>query len=185
MKRILMLALLMLTAGMVWAAPSPVTLEVGWNYGFFYKKCTGVTSCVADLTAASPVNNFTGLGAGVSISSLNVVGFSWSILSVGADSTFTISQLIQAAPPANANPAGGTNYNGPSSSFNDSGHQAIWPAAGAGNTISTTTAITAVSGIPLNGQFQAQVANPYFTFTGLTAAATTYVWGEIGIKKVQ
>ena len=183
MKKILFSLLMMLSVPFSFAAPSPVTIETGWNYYPYFAKCTGVASCAIDFTAANPGNNFVGIGPGVSISSLNVTGFSWSVLSVGANATFTISQLIQAAPSKTISPTSGTDYNGPSSGFNDSGHQTAWPASGAGNSISTSTAITAVSGIPLNGQFQALVTNPYLTFSSLNTAATVYLWAEVGIKR--
>ena len=162
--------------GIVARAADPVTIETSWNYDFYYTKCTGVTACTADVA---------GLGAGVSISTQNVVGFSWSVLSNGADSTFTISQVTRTYPPVSitgSNPQSGANVNGPASGFNDTGHPPTsW--YGTSPLISTTTAITAVAGIPVNGQFQALVTNPTFHFSGLTASATTYLWVEIGRRK--
>ena len=106
--------------GIVARAADPVTIETSWVDDFYYTKCTGVPSCTADVA---------GLGAGVSISTQNVVGFSWSVLSNGADSTFTISQVTRTYPPVSitgSNPQSGANVNGPASGFNDTSDKLVW-----------------------------------------------------------
>ena len=151
----------LLSVGQGWAV-LPVTIETEYTPVAYFAKCTGVTSCTIDPA---------GLGsAGYSKNGANLIGFSYAILSVGSDSTFTISVTTRTFSPGVVNPT----------SFNN---QVPGGWYGVAPVISTSTSITAVSGYPLNGSFPAMAVNPVFTFSGLSVAATTYLWCDLGKQK--
>ena len=170
MKNLFLAALLMLVGAGAARALDPKVIETDWNWQIAQTACTGVTSCVFDVA---------GLGAGVSVSTNNIVGFKFSILPVGASAKFTVSQVARTFGPT-AGPAAAS-----TSGFNDSGHPTLW--GGTAPTISTSTAITIPAGVNMGdaytGTFEALTVNPYFTLSSLSTAATTYITVEYGTKR--
>jgi hypothetical protein len=164
MKRILMLALLMLTATVA-RATNPVTIETDYDWHISQKLCTGATTCVFDVA---------GLGAGVSMSTMNVVGFKFFVLPIGSTATFTVAQIARVY---------GSTLTAPGS-FNDSGHPTTW--YGSSVLMSTSSAIVVFPGISqkdaYTGTFEAKTMNPYFSLSGLTVSGTTYLTVEYGSK---
>lgn len=138
------------------ALAPPATIETNWKWNMVYKAFTGVTSGTLDVAGLG--------GTGYSTTGGNKVGFSFSVLSVGDNSNFTISQTTQPFPAPLAHSTSGFNAPAPSN----------WNQKIA--LISTTSVITAVNNVPMNQDFQAITWNPVFTFSGLNAAATTYIW---------
>ena len=166
MKKMLAAILLILTLGATKASALDMNTresECWWNTG--QKICTGVTSCVYDVA---------GLGAMTSVSTLNVVGFSFSILPVGSSATVTISQLVHTTP------SGSSTLN-----FNNS-YPSTWSVG-----IATMTSGSIFIGPAMSnkdwyqGNFEAVTTNPYFSLTGLTTAGTTYINVEYCTKKYQ
>lgn len=142
------------------SAADPKQIETDWSYRIYFASFTGVTTGLADIA---------GLGGAVT-PGLNVVGHAWSILSVGGDAKFTIAHATKT-------------YN--SGAVNASGFNNSFPLGlvGVAPSISTSPVIMAVSGFPLSGTFEDLTKNPVFTFTTLSAAATTYLWVEYGRDK--
>jgi hypothetical protein len=142
-------------------AATPITLESDWTWDMFYTSHTGVTSATDDIA---------GLGGGVSSTTGNIIGFSWSVLSVGANSSFTVSY------PTRTYAAGAVSANG----FNN---PSPWGLAGAAPAVSTTQVVGVIASFPLAGNFETATMNPVFTWSGLSASATTYLWVTFGRQK--
>lgn len=94
-------------------------------------------------------------GLGISTAGYNVVGFGYSIVALGADAVFTISHTTRTY------------------------HEKLFVAP----VISTTPFVVVPSGRQVDGIFRALTVNPVFTFSSLTAAATYYIWVELGRMK--
>ena len=146
-------------------ALAPVTMEDDCRWGSIYQSTTGVTSFTVNVASVA-ANNGQAL-----ISSMTapapVHGFSYAILSQGANATFTISQTTRTYAAGAGNAA----------AFNNPSPQGYYSATRAPE-ISTSPAHVAISGIPLNGKFQALTSNPVFNFTTLSAAATVHVYAD-------
>lgn len=161
---VLAVSVMLVSLGMPVRAAAPITIESDWTWDLFYTSHTGVTSATDDIAQLN------GLGVSTTPYNKNVVGFSWSVLSVGADSHFTVSYPTKTFSAATGSVAG---FNNPSP----------FGLAGGAPIISTTTRISVIAGYPLSGNFETMTMNPVFTWSNLSAAATTYVWISIGRAK--
>lgn len=103
----------------------------------------------------------------------DVLGFSYAILAVGGNATFTISHTTKTFSTKAGDP----------SSFNNSYPLGLYKASGVPS-LSTSTANIAINNVPLNGVFKARVVNPVFNFSSLTSTATIHIWVDYGVKRV-
>lgn len=195
MKGALLVAAALLLAPRA-SALAPVSIETAWNHKTFSISTTGVTSATFDIGGfgsngyARPGDTYTQngvdgttLGAAVNVTTntTNVVGFNWSALPVGGGASLQISQTIK-TPPLNPPFRFGVQSSTVIPTFNSPAPMAnsfIVPL------ISTSSTITIRDGVSVSDTFTAQVANPRFIFTGLTAAATLYFSASYGIPRVQ
>ena len=176
MKTLLAVAVLLFTLGLGRShALDTKSIETDWDWNIAQQVCTGATTCVFDVA---------GLGAGMSMSTMNVVGFKFSILPINSTATFTVSQVYRSYPNRPTTPTTGSNYDLPLSGFNDSGHPTTW--TGTAPTISTSAAVIVYPGQGQRdaylGTFEALTVNPYFSLSGLTTTGTTYITVEYGTK---
>jgi hypothetical protein len=163
MNKTILLAAFALSLSLPVKAANYVTIETDSNYQLFSASFTNVTAGTFDPS---------GLGAGVvAKGAKNIIGFSWAMYAAGANGNFTIAHATRTFSSSAVNPSG---FNNPSP-FNLSGTAPI---------ISTSPLTTVINGIPLNGTFQSgPVINPFFTFSGLSASATYFIYLEAGINK--
>lgn len=147
------------------ALGDPKTLEIEYTWSTYFSSFTSVTSRTDDVAGLGSK------GYSTNFSTPNVVGFKYSVYPLGGTANFTISQTTKT-------------YN--SAAVNASGFNSQWPGNLAGGlipSVSTTTLITVPSGITYNGEFEAKTLNPVFTWSGLSTAATYYLWVEYGIQR--
>jgi hypothetical protein len=162
LKKLLLTGALMLATVSARALGDYKTIETDWTWDTYFSSFSAVTSKTIDPA---------GLGSvGVSTMGANVVGFSYAIYPVGALADFTISQTTKTYASGAVSPWPFTN-------------QAPGSLAGAAPAISTSTRIEVPAGLLYNGTFQARTNNPVFTFSNLSAAATYYIWVELGRQR--
>ncbi len=142
------------------AAPDPFNQAL-WNYVTATSSITGVASATIDIAGAANGNPTKGHEATLK---------SYSVLSVGGNAVFTISEttgtyssLAQVT----------TGYNNPSV-FNFSN---VTP------TISTSAPNFAPNGVSVSDEQWGYGLNPIFNFTSLSPAATTYLWVTYGVPR--
>lgn len=179
------------------AAADPVSIEVKWQVKTFSISTTGVTSAIFDIggfgaAGAAILGNtakFNGVdsttyGANSVVTSTwtNIVGFGYSILPIGGNANFTISQTLKMPSPNGTGIFGNTG-----NVFSSSTYNTPYPASNFFTVpvISTSSTITVPNGVPFGDSFTAQVANPVFNFSGLTAAATLYFSFDYGVPRAQ
>lgn len=190
MNRLATIALLLLAIALPARALSPVTVETIWTQKTFSISTTGVTSATFDIggfgaqgfnkpggtyTANGTDGTTYGAPLSVTTNTVNVVGFSWSALSIGGDASLKISQTIKMPTPLGSANASSFSFNNPSPMANNFSVPLI----------STSSAIGLPNNVAFGSTFWAQTANPVFAFTGLTASATLYLTVEYGIPRVQ
>ena len=191
-KRAWIVAALLIAPRLAMAAADPVSLEVKWNVKTMAISTTGVTSFTLDpggfgsagyaVVGGTQVQNGvdgTTLGNQVAITTMtqNVVGFSYTVLPVGGIAQLQWTQTIKTPPPSavKLSSPSAMGYNNPSP----------WMNYFSVPQISTSSIITVPSGTAFIGNFEAQVSNPIFYFTGLTASGTTYVTIDYGVPRSQ
>jgi hypothetical protein len=128
---------------------------------------TGVTSYTADPAGIGSIGAFI-----AGSTNTDLFGYTYSILSVGANATYTLSQTTKTWSAAAADPS---TFNNPSPLGLYSGNRAP--------SISTSVAVVAVSGVADNGEFRALTRNPVFTFSNLSTSATLYIKVDGWIQK--
>lgn len=192
MKRLLMVAaaavLLLSRAIPAFAAADPSTMEVKWIEKTVSITTTGVTSFTFDpggygaagfaVVGGTKVSNGTdgttqGSTVAVVAADRNVVGFDWSFLAQGSTATLKIAQTT--ATPA---PRGLTAQN--RSSFDNPFPASYYLTA---PSISTSSAIMLPAGVQYYHAFRAQVTNPVFILSSLTAASTYTLTVNVGYPK--
>jgi len=190
MNRIKMAVAALILACAIPSFSQPVTLESKWNEKTVHLTTTSVTSATFDpagfgaaggmiLGNTAHFNGTDGTtlnGASVVSSTwTNIIAFDYSILAIGGTATMRIAQTIKMPMPR-----GSTNAS--SALFNS-------PFPGANNfsvpVISTSPAITIPASAQQNHTFRAQVMNPVFLLTNLSAAATYHLTITIGVPRLQ
>jgi hypothetical protein len=182
-------------------AQQVLTVESKWNEKTFSKTVTGVTSATFDIggfgSAGGMVLGNTGTANGVDgttygatsiITSTwtNVVGFDYVFYASATLSTtfpsLQIAQTLKMPTPAgvgfnngNQNVRSTTTYNTPY----PSSYFFTVPL------ISTSSVITEPNGVLVQHSFRAQVQNPVFILTGLTASATYMLTVDYGVSPRQ
>ncbi len=170
------------------ASADPTTLEVKWIEKQVQLTTTSVTSATFDIGGFGAVggtiypSTTTGTSNGsdgttinsqsiVTSTWTNVVAFDYSLITVGSTATLKIAQTVRMPPPRGS-------VNGSPLAFNSP-----YPANYYINApvISTSSAIN----IPINTQyvhqFRAQVTNPVFILSNLSAAATYFLTVSYGV----
>ena len=185
-----------LACSMPVAALAPVTIETAWNHKTFSISTTGVTSATFDIggfgsqgyarsgdTYTENGVDGTTLGTVVSVTTntTNVVGFSWSALTVGGAGSLQISQTIK-TPERRGSLGFGIQSSTSIPSFTSPFPGAYTLTA---PQISTSSTISLRDSVSVSDTFTAQVSNPRFIFTSLTAAATLYFSTSFGSPRAQ
>lgn len=187
-------ALLLLAFAPFVRAQQILTIETKWNEKTVSITTTGVTSMMLDVAGfgayAAPVlgnpARFNGVdgtvyGAGTVVTSTwtDVAAFDYTMYSSATlAATFAGLQIAQTlkTPPAagtNAKTTSGFNSPAPTSNFFSA------------PVISTSTVITIPNGVLFQHAFRAQVKNPIFYLTGLTANDTYTLTVDYGVPHIQ
>ncbi len=177
-------ALLLSRAVPALALADAVTVETKWNEKTVSVTTTGVTSLTLDVggfgaaggmvvgnTATTNGTDGTTQGASSVVTSTwtNVVGFDYSFLALGSTATLKIAQTIKMPVPL------GVGIRGPNQTIRSTSTYTVpYPASYLFTVplISTSTAIVEPVGVLVTHSFRAQVQNPVFILTNLTASGT-------------
>lgn len=158
--KMLALAFAVAAAPLSARALNPVTMEQDWDWTISQTVCTGATTCNLDVAA---------LGSGISVSSLNVVGFFFDIEAIGTTGNLTISHIKKVYGSAST-----------TSGFNNPSPTDLY---GTGVVLSTSSTIQLTTSNVLHGEFRALTVNPIFYLTDLLASAKVYITVQFGRRK--
>lgn len=192
MKRFLLFALLSILC-IPRISAQPVTLETKWTEKTFAIAFTGVSSGTLDIGGfgswgravlgktytLNGVDGTTfGASATVSTNTTNVIAFDYTVLAAGGTVSLQYAQTVKTPPPGAVNAltlATVIAYNSPA------------PTANAFTVplISTSSLMSFPSSTPYSEKFSAEVSNPVFYFTNLSAGATLYFTSNYGVPRVQ
>lgn len=143
-------------------AAMPIVHEYAWWTDTHFSSRTSATSFTADPCGYGTV--------GYSSVTANCVGFAYTIFAQGGNASFTISQTTKTY---------SVGVSSAVASFNNSVPLGLYGSRLVAS-ISTSTVLGVPSGGTYNGIFQAIASNPVINLSGLSTAATYWVWIEFG-----